>query len=313
VKRIILRRAAQLVPVLLVMTILIFSMIQLLPGDPTTAVVGLEATEEQRERVRVELGLDQPLPVQYLRWLGRLASGDFGRSLRTNEPVSDMLLRRAPVTFQLTLMSILLAVGLGVPLGIVAAVRRNTWIDVVASLTAMFSLAIPYFWAGILLIMLFSVHLKLLPPSGYVPFLESPGQNLRLMLLPTLTIGTAMAALVMRQTRTSMLAVLSEDYIRTARAKGLSGFAVVVRHGLRNALIPVVTVVGLQFGTLIGGAVVTEAVFSLPGLGRMIVDGIFWRDFTVVQGGIFIVVLGVVLVNLVTDLSYALLDRRIRL
>lgn len=309
----ILRRLLHLLPVLLITSSLVFSILLLLPGDPTYALLGENATPEQREAMREKMGFDQPIPVQYVRWLGSTLSGDFGRSLRTQEPVADMLATRVPVTLQLTVMSIVLSVLIGMPAGIVAALGRNTWIDVAASVVALGGMALPYFWAGILLIMLFSLQLGWLPPSGYVPLTVDPVQNLKLMILPTLTIGTAMAALVMRQTRTSMLQVLSEDYVRTARAKGAGEPRVVIRHALRNALIPVVTVVGLQTGALVSGAVVTETIFSLPGLGRMVVEGIFERDLAPVQAGILVIVVGVLLINLVTDLAYAGLDRRIKL
>jgi peptide/nickel transport system permease protein len=224
-----------------------------------------------------------------------------------------MLAARMPVTLQLTLGAILLAVVVGVPLGILAALRRNSWLDMLCSAIAMSGVALPYFWTGMLLIILFSLVLRWLPPSGYVPLLQDPVGNLKLMILPTLTVGAAMSALVMRQTRTAMLQVLSQDFIRTARAKGVSEARVVLRHALRNALIPVITVIGLQTGALVGGAVVTETVFGMPGLGRMVVEGIFERDFAAVQGAILVIVAGVLAVNLATDLCYAALDRRIKL
>ena len=308
----IVRRLLQLIPVLLVMSIVVFSISLMLPGDPTTAVLGEDASLQDRAALRQELGLDQPIPVQYGRWLARAASGDLGLSLKTREPVAEMLAARVPVTFELALLAVLLSLMLGIPLGILAALKRNSWIDSLVSAVSLSSMAIPYFWVGILLIMLLSIQLGWLPPSGYVPFFSDPFANLRLMIMPVITIGTAQAALVMRQTRTAMLQVMSQDYVRTARAKGASEIRVVFGHALRNSLIPVITVIGLQMGALIGGAVVTETVFSLPGLGRMIVDGIFERDFPVVQGAILVVVLGVLIVNLLTDLSYTLVDRRVR-
>ncbi|WP_105436879.1 ABC transporter permease [Neorhizobium sp. T25_13] len=308
----IVRRLLQLIPVLLVMSIVVFSISLMLPGDPTTAVLGEDASLQDRAALRQELGLDQPIPVQYGRWLARAASGDLGLSLKTREPVAEMLAARVPVTFELALLAVLLSLMLGIPLGILAALKRNSWIDSLVSAVSLSSMAIPYFWVGILLIMLLSIQLGWLPPSGYVPFFSDPFGNLRLMIMPVITIGTAQAALVMRQTRTAMLQVMSQDYVRTARAKGASEIRVVFGHALRNSLIPVITVIGLQMGALIGGAVVTETVFSPPGLGRMIVDGIFERDFPVVQGAILVVVLGVLIVNLLTDLSYTLVDRRVR-
>lgn len=306
-------RVAQLLPVLLVMSIAVFALTDLLPGDPTVTVLGENATPAQRAMLRAQMGLDRPAPLRYLAWLARLAQGDLGTSLRTREPVAAMLAARLPVTVQLAILSMLLAVAIGIPAGVVAALNRNGPLDLVVSVVALAGMALPFFWAGILLIRLFALRLGWLPPSGYVPFLVDPVRNLTLMILPTLTVGSAMAGLVMRQTRSAMLAALGQDFVRTARAKGVAEPAVVLRHALRSALLPVVTVIGLQAGTLIGGAVVTETIFSLPGLGTMIVDGIFQRDFAVVQGALLSVVLAVVMVNLATDLAYAALDRRVRL
>lgn len=306
-----LSRLSQVAIVVLLVCLTIFVLTNLLPGDPTVTILGEEATAEQRARARTDYGLDLPAPVRFVRWLGHAVTGDLGRSLRSNEPVVKMLADRIPVTLQLALMSIVIAILIGLPAGIVAARFRGTPLDVAVSVLAMTSVAIPYFWMGVLLIMLFALKLAWLPPSGYVPFLSDPIGNLKLMILPSLTIGSAFAALIMRQTRASLLQVLSQDYIRSARAKGLSEPAVLLRHGLRNALIPVVTVIGLQIGALLGGAVVTETVFSLPGIGRMMVDGIFQRDFPVIQGAILFIVLAVILVNLFTDALYAWLDPRV--
>jgi peptide/nickel transport system permease protein len=305
-------KLAQMLPVAVIVTIIVFALTNMLPGDPTVTILGEQATAEQRAAVRVEYGLDQPAPVRYLDWMARVAQGDFGRSLRTRESVAAMLSARVPVTLQLTFLSILIAVAIGVPAGILAARFRGTAIDIVASFLAMSSVAVPYFWMGILLIMLFSLKLGWLPASGHVRFHDNPVLNLKLMILPALTIGSAFAALVMRQTRASMLEVLSLDYVRTARAKGLSETTVVLKHALRNALIPVVTVIGLQIGALLGGAVVTETVFALPGLGRMLVDGIFQRDFPVIQGAILFIVIAVFGVNIATDFVYRLFDPRVK-
>ncbi|MEZ5864422.1 MAG: ABC transporter permease [Geminicoccaceae bacterium] len=309
----ILSRMLYLLPIAAITSFLVFSMLLLLPGDPTFALVGEMANEQERQQIREEMGFDQPIPVQYVKWLQRTLSGDLGRSLRTQEPVSEMLATRVPVTLELTFLAVLLSVVVGIPGGIIAALKRNSWVDFAVSFLAMGGMALPYFWAGILLIRLFSLQLGWLPPSGYVAFTEDPLRNLMLMILPALTIGVSLIALVMRQTRTSMLEVMSQDYIRTARAKGVSKLRLLVRHALHNALIPVITVIGLQTGALVGGAVVTETIFSLPGLGRMVVEGIFERDFAPVQAGILVIVTGLILVNLLTDLSYASLDRRIKL
>jgi peptide/nickel transport system permease protein len=311
--RLIVRRMAQIIPVLLVMSLAVFALTDLLPGDPTITVLGENATPQQREALRLDMGLDRPAPLRYADWVVRTASGDFGRSLRTREPVSAMIVARLPVTVQLTLFSMLVAVVIGVPAGVAAALKHNTAVDLVVSVMALAGMALPFFWAGILLIRLFSIQLGWLPPSGYVPFWTNPARNLLLMVLPSLTVGGAMAGLIMRQTRSAMLQTLGQDFVRTARAKGVPERDVVIHHALRSALLPVVTVIGLQSGALIGGAVVTETIFSLPGLGTMIVDGIFQRDFAVIQGALLTVVMAVVVVNLLTDMAYGLLDRRVRL
>ncbi len=310
--RYLLSRLMQIVPVALVVSFLVFSTTLLLPGDPTITMLGEQSTAAQRAALRNQMGFNLPVPVQYGRWLIRTLSGNFGNSLSTQEPVSHMLATRTPVTMELAIFSVILGAVIGVPAGIIAAVKRNTWADMLASLIAMIGLAVPFFWAGILLIMVFSIHLGWLPSSGYVPLTVDPLGNLKMMILPTITLGGTLAALVMRQTRASMLEVLAADYIRTARAKGAREPRVILLHGLRNALLPVVTVVGLQIGTLLGGAVVAETVFSLSGLGRMIVEGIFQRDFPAVQGAILVIVFGILFVNVLTDLSYFVLDKRIQ-
>ena len=309
--RVILRRVLQMFPVALVVTFIVFSTTLLLPGDPTVAMLGEGSSAADRAVLRKDLGLDLPVPVQYVRWLGNVLQGNFGRSLLTGEPVVNMLARRAPVTIELALLAVAFATVIGIPAGIVAAVWRNSWIDIAASVISVCSLAIPYFWGGILLIMLFAVRLQWLPSGGTVGFFEDPLKNLQSMLLPMVALGAHFAALIMRQTRTSLLGVLASDYVRTARAKGVPEPRVVVRHALRNALLPVVTVIGLQIGILLGGAVVTETVFSLAGLGRMLIDGIFARDFPAIQGAILVLVFGILIVNLLTDLSYLVLDKRI--
>ena len=307
------RRLVQMVPVVFVMSVVIFAIARLLPGDPVVTILGEQATPEQRQRVRQELRLDEPLPMQYGYWVVQVMQGDFGRSLRSSEQVSSMIRDRAPVTLELTLFSMILAVIIGVPSGIVAATRRDSWLDFVSRFIAMFGVAIPFFWMGLLLILLFALVLRWLPPSGYVDFLRDPVMNLKLMILLSITVGTSMAAIIMRQTRASMLQVLSEDYLRTARAKGLPNVQVLYRHALRNALITIVTIIGLQVGVLLGGAVVTETVFAMPGIGRMVVNAIFQRDYPVVQGGVLFIVANVLIVNLIVDLIYVYLDPRIKL
>lgn len=307
------QRITSLLPIALMTTFLVFSMLLLLPGDPTFALLGERASLEEVAALRTKMGFDQPVLVQYANWLKSMAMGEFGHSLRTQEPVLDMLAARIPVTLELTVLAITLSVLIGIPVGILAALNRTSWIGFLVGFLAMAGMALPYFWAGILLIRLFSLHLGWLPPSGYAPIYVDPIGNLKLMILPVLMLAISPIALVMRQTRASMLEVLSQDYIRTARAKGVSKFRLLVRHALQNALIPVITVIGLQMGALVSGAVVTETIFSLPGLGRMVVEGIFERDLAPVQAGILVIVIGVIFVNLLMDLSYSMLDRRIKL
>lgn len=302
----------QLVPTVLVVSLIAFLLTDLLPGDAALARLGLDATQEQLDDLRDQMGLNDPLPLRYLHWLANAARGDLGQSFRSGEPVADMLARRIPVTLQLAIFGTGLALLIGVPLGIVAAVRRNTWLDGAINIIALAGMAVPFFWLGLLLIMLVSLKLEWVPPSGYVAFAEDPAQNLRLMALPSVTIAIAFAATLMRQTRASMLEVLGADYVRTARAKGTAPVRVILHHALRNALVPIITVLGLQMGTLLGGAIVTETVFGLPGLGRMMIDGIFRRDFPVVQGALITIVVAVVLTNLVTDLLYRFANPRIR-
>lgn len=309
--RVLANRLAQMVPVLVIVSMVIFAVTLLLPGDPTFTVLGEFATEEQRDAVREQYGFDEPIPVQYLKWAERTLTGDLGRSIRTREPVLQMLGDRLPVTIELALLSIIIAVLFGVPLGLIAALRHNTWVDSGVSFVAMASLAIPNFWAGILLIMLFTLVLGWLPPSGYVPFVEAPLDNLRLMIMPALTLGTALAALIMRQTRASTLAVLGQDYIRTAYSKGLGDRRILARHVFRNAMIPVTTITGLQIGKVLGGAVIVETVFSLPGIGQLVIEGIFGRDFPVVQASVLLIVIMIMIVNVIVDLLYSVLDPRI--
>ncbi|WP_417258633.1 ABC transporter permease [Celeribacter sp.] len=306
-------KATQLATVLVISSFMVFAIGALLPGDPTLTVLGENATVQQRAQLREELGLDDPIIVRYAHWAVNSLRGDLGTSLRTQEPVGTIIAERLPITLELTFLSVVLAVVVGIPLGVASAKWRGGALDLGIGVVGLSSLAVPYFWLGILLILFFSIRLGWVPPSGHVPFFEDPLENLRLMILPVLTVGTAMVALVMRQTRTAMLEALSQDYVRTARAKGTSEAKAVLYHALRNALNPIVTIVGLQFGALMGGAVVTETIFSMPGLGRLVVDGIFNRDLAVVQGAILTIVLCVVVINLLTDLLYSQLDPRIKL
>ena len=310
----VLRRIAYFVAVLFVVTLVTFSVALLLPGDPALAYIG-EANMRDKtmyETMRKELGLDQAIPVQYAKWLGRALRGDLGRSIRTREPALEGLLARFPVTLHLTAMAMVVALLIAVPVGILSAVRPNSNADRAGTVLAMSGVAVPDFWLGIMLIYAFSVWLKVLPPSGYVPLSQGLWPSLLSMVLPALSLGMAFSALVMRQLRSSLIEVLQQEFVLAARAKGLPESRVVGRHALKNALIPVVTVVGLQTGRLFGGAVVVETIFALPGLGRLAADSIFFRDFPMLQGVVLILALAVLLANLLTDLLYAFLDPRIR-
>lgn len=307
------RRAFISAVTLLIISLIVFTGVRMIPGDPARVLAGTEADEAGIEEIREKYGLDAPLPVQYLRWLGLAATGDLGESIRTRTSVTSMIAGKLPITIELTCLSLLVALAIAVPAGVLAAVRRNTVWDVLASGVSLCGVSIPNFWLGIMLILLVSVRFGWLPASGFVPFVEDPVGNLQRMVMPALVLGTGLAAVLMRQTRNAMIEVLSADYVRTARAKGLAQRAVVVRHALRNGLIPVVTILGLQMGALMGGAVVTEQIFVLPGFGRLIVEAVFTRDYPVVQGVVLITAASYVLINLAVDVSYTVLNPRIRI
>lgn len=308
----VLRRLGTMVPVLAVVSVIVFSLIHLTPGDPVSIMLREEADPATAAALRTALGLDRPLPIQYLAWLGRAVRGELGRSIRTNQPVTEAILERLPVTLSLAAAASLLALAVALPAGIVSAVRRNSVADVTGTVVALSGVSLPNFWLAILLIFLFSVSLGWLPPLGWVSPARDFWAGLRSLVLPAITLGTAMAAVVMRMTRSSLLEVLQLEFVRTARAKGLGETAILLRHALRNALIPVVTVVGLQAGALLGGAIITETIFALPGVGRLLVDAIFQRDFPIVQGVVLFLAVNFLLVNLLVDLTYAALDPRIR-
>lgn len=293
--------------------VLVFALIRLVPGDVVTQLIGLEGnvSAEGQAELRRLFGLDQPLPVQFAAWFGDLVRGDLGTSLRTDRPVLQDLLLRFPVTLQLTLMAMLFALLIAVPLGVVAARARGKFADFASSTFVLIGLAAPEFWLAILFILLFSVQWGVFPPSGFVPITDNLGQNLWHMIMPALALSLSFAAAITRIVRSSLLEVLSLDYVRTARAKGLAERRVLYRHAMRNALIPVVTVIGLQFGNLLGGAVIVEQIFGLPGIGRFALEGINLRDYPVVQGAVLWIAVSFVLVNVVVDVLYALIDRRV--
>jgi peptide/nickel transport system permease protein len=307
----VLGRLAAMLPVLLLVSVVIFSLIHLTPGDPATVMLGAEASLEDIQRVRQELGLDQPLYLQYLHWLGRVLRGDLGHSIRTHQPVAEAILQRLPVTIEVALAALTVSLAIALPTGMVSALRRDSAVDASSRALALLGVSVPSFFLAILLIYVFSLKLRWLPPIGFVPLTADPVGNVKSVLMPALTLGAALAAVVARLTRSSLLEVLDEGYVRTARAKGLREGVMVRRHALKNALIPVVTVVGLQSGTLLGGAIITETVFALPGVGRLIVDSVFQRDFPLVQGVVLFLALIFLGVNLLVDLVYAWLDPRI--
>jgi peptide/nickel transport system permease protein len=298
---------------LFLITVIVFAGVRMIPGDPARVMAGTEADAAGLEEVRQKYGLRDPLPVQYVKWAGRALRGDLGESIRTKEPVLRLIGQKLPITLQLAAYSLVIALLIAIPAGVLAAVRRNTAWDYLASGVSLCGVSIPNFWLGIMLILLLSVRLQWLPASGFVSPFEDLWGNTQRLLMPAVVLGAALAAVLMRQTRNSMIEVLSTDYIRTAYAKGLRTGFVVFRHAIRNGLIPVITIFGLQLGALIGGAVVTEQIFVVPGFGRLILEGVFTRDYPIVQGVVLITASAYVLVNLLVDVSYSLLNPRIRI
>ena len=309
----ILRRLVMLVPVLIVVGVVVFGLVHLTPGDPAAVILGDRATPEDIARLRTQLGLNDPLPVQFVRWFSNMLRLDFGESIFLGEPVTQALLDRVQPTVLLTLYALSIQILIGIPAGVLAAVRHNSPLDRVFTVLAISGSAIPTFFLGILLILIFAVRLRWLPSGGYVPFGEDPAAHFKGMLLPAFALGFSAAGLLARMVRSSMLDVLREDYVRTAFAKGLPEQLVIVRHALRNALIPALTVLGISVGALLGGAVVTETVFTIPGMGRLVVQSIARRDYPVIQGAIVAIAMTYVLVNLVVDVLYVYIDPRVRL
>lgn len=307
-----LRRLITLVPTLIFVSVLIFGLQQLLPGDPAQILAGEEQNPEVIAHLREKLHLDKPLPVRYGYWVVGVLQGDLGESVRTQQPVLDLILQKLPVTVELALLSMLIALLIALPAGILSAVKRGTAIDHGATVFALSGLSMPNFWLGILMILLFSVELGWLPASGYVSPFENLRANLAAMIMPAFVLGTGIAAVLMRHTRSSMLQVLAADYVRTARAKGLRERVVVIKHALRNALTPVITLGALELGTLLSGAVLTEQVFTIPGFGKLIIDAVFNRDYAVVQGVVLVTATAYVLLNLMADMAYFVFNPRLR-
>ncbi len=309
----VLTRLASLIPILVGISLVTFLLIRLVPGDPVIAMLGLEADEAAIQALRRQLALDEPLVVQYFTWVSRLLTGDFGRSIQGGREVLPLLLGALAPTALLSIAALVVSLAIAIPAGIVAATRRNSGADFSASFLALCGLSMPSFWLGILLIMAFSIAIPVFPASGYVSPLADPAAFLSHLVLPAVTLGAALAAATMRMTRATMLEVLRADYVRTARAKGLAERQVVWVHALGNARIPIVTLIGIQLGQLLGGVVITETVFSWPGIGKLTVDAIFARDYPVVQGAVLMTATLFVVINLVTDLIYTALDPRVRL
>lgn len=307
----IIRKLLAMVPILLVVSLILFFLMNVLPGDAASGIANIDASEEYIHRLREEMGLNRPAIVRYFDWVGGLLRGDFGTSLISGQSVREKIAIRLPVTLETTLLAMFVSILIALPAGIISAMKRNTPLDMVTSVGAMIGVAMPPFWLGMLLILLFSVTLQWLPASGYVPFAKDPLQNLARMVMPALSIGVAFAATVMRQTRSALLEVLDQDYIVTAKAKGVRGGVIIWKHALRNALIPVVTVIAMQIGRMIGGVVVCETVFAMPGIGREIVDGIMSRDYPVVMGLIMSVAAIVIFINTFIDILYVIIDPRI--
>ncbi len=306
------KRLLVAIPTLLIISIFVFSLQKLLPGDPILAMAGEERDPVVIELLRERYRMNDPFIYQYFYWLGSVLQGDFGISLRTNQPVLELIGQKLPVTIQLALMSMFFALIIGVPIGILAAVKQNTWIDYVSNIVALSGLSIPNFWLGIMLILLVSVQLGWLPASGYESIFVDPVRSIQTMIMPSFVLGNALAATLMRHTRSAMLSVMKSDYIRTARAKGLSNWQVIFSHSFRNALLPIITLAALLFGELLAGAVLTEQIFTIPGFGKLIVDAVFTRDYAVVQGVVLCSAVGFILMNLLADVVTVLLNPRMR-
>jgi peptide/nickel transport system permease protein len=306
------RRILIAIPTIVLISIFVFTLQKLLPGDPVLAMAGEERDPEVLEFLRAKYRLNDPIYMQYFYWIGGALQGDLGISLRTQQPVLALIGEKLPVTIQLAVMALSIALAIGVPTGVISAYRKGTWIDWLANIVALSGLSIPNFWLGIMLILLVSVKWGLLPASGYVPLSEDPVHSLQTMIMPAFVLGTGLAATLMRHTRSAMLGVLKSDYVRTARAKGLGERVVVVKHALRNALVPIVTVTTLLFGELLAGAVLTEQIFTIPGFGKLVVDAVFNRDYAVVQGIVLCTAVAFIAMNILADAAYRILNPRMR-
>jgi peptide/nickel transport system permease protein len=306
------KRFLMIIPAMLAMSVIVFFIIRFVPGDPATVMLGLRSTPENVQALREELRLNDPIWVQYGHWLGNIVRGDLGVDYRTHEPIRDQLLTRLPVTLEMALLAMVMSAAMGIPLGVLAAVRRNGPADFSANALGLAGISIPDFWLGVILILLMALVLGWLPSSGFVPITESVGDNLRHMLLPAFTLAVNFAAVLTRTTKAAVQEVLSRQYVRTAHAKGLSEGVVVAGHVLRNAAIPVITVMGLQLGYALGGAIIIEQIFSLPGVGRLTLNAVLERNYPVVQGAVLLVTFLFMAINVLTDSLYAIVDPRLR-
>lgn len=304
------RRFLIAIPTIILISIFVFGLQKLLPGDPVLAMAGEERDPEVLAYLREKYRLNDPIVVQYFHWIGNALRGDLGISLRTNQPVLELIGQKLPVTIQLAVMALIIAMAIGIPAGVLSAYKKGTWIDWLANTIALSGLSVPNFWLGIMMILLVSVKLGWLPASGYRPLTEDPLQSIKTMLMPAFVLGTAIAGTLMRHTRSAMLGVLKSDYVRTARAKGLAERVVLVKHALRNALVPIVTVTTLLFGELLAGAVLTEQIFTIPGFGKLVVDAVFNRDYAVVQGIVLCTGIAFIALNIFADAAYRILNPR---
>jgi len=308
----VIRRVLLAIPVMFVVAAGVFLLLYLTPGDPVSVILGPDASPQRISELRQQLGLDQPVPIQVAHWFGRLLHGDLGQSIYLNRPVTQTILERAEPTLMLTMLATLFAILVGLPIGIVSATRAGSWADLGAMLVALGGISMPSFWVGLNLIFVFAVVMGVLPVAGYQPLSAGLWENLRYLMLPAVTLGFAQAALLARMSRSLMLDVLREDYVRTARSKGVVERKVVLYHALRNAMVPLVTVMGLTFAILMGGAVITEQVFNIPGVGRLLVQSVLRRDYPVVQGIVLVIAFNYVVINLCVDILYGLFDPRVR-
>ncbi|MCI0182392.1 ABC transporter permease [Sulfoacidibacillus ferrooxidans] len=306
------RRIIMMIPVLFFLSIIVFSLIHLIPGNPAQVILGQDASPSAIRALEVQLGLNQSLPAQYFSWLAGVLHGNLGRSLLDGQPVSQLIVQRLPVTVELAIGTIIVAIVIAFPLGILAAIYRDKWADVATLFVATVGISVPPFWLGMLLLIEFTVKIHLFPSSGYEPIWSHPLQNLSVMTLPIVATGFREAGVLLRMLRGSLLDVLDQEFIRTARSKGISGWKVIFHHAVKNALIPVITTGGLQVAGLLGGIVITETIFSLPGFGSLLVESVFSRDYTTIQGTALVAALAVVLVNLLVDITYGLVDPRMR-